>query len=86
MILVALAKQYWWEAGSPEEDLGWDSMAIIVQLALLALEKSGKMAQLVHKQRQNRTEIKEGKLAFRLIYISTYYDYIVSHTEEWDGN
>ena len=57
MIFTASVKEYWWEAGSPEEVLGWASMAIVVQLASLAFEKHGEMAWPVHGQRQIGVEV-----------------------------
>ena len=59
-------------------------MAIVVQLNWLTFEKRGEMAQLVHKERQSRTEVKGEKLTFHLIHISWLS--VFSLAEEQDGN
>ena len=62
MIFTASVKEYWREACSAEEVLGWATMAIIVQLASLAFEKRGKMARPVHGQRQRQGSRLKGDL------------------------
>ena len=72
VILTASAKEYWWEAESPEEVLSWAFMAIVVQLTSFTFEKRGEMARPVHKDKAG-SRLKGRNWPFTS---STYYDFL----------
>ena len=83
-ILTESAKEYWWEAGSPEAVLGWDFMAIVVQLASLPLKNAAKWLNRFMNKDIAESRLKGSKMTFHLIHTSWFS--VVSLAEERDRN